>query len=342
MSVPEENLPQDNRPIAYTEGTCAIYRASACGGCVRALAAARQGFGATEKPKVVADAAQAGHDLEPEIVGRIRAQGWSVEDRQRETEIHLPALTVRGHSDGTAWLVAGDPRRRLLEVKLLGKSRFDHYMRHGLAGMRDYAAQVRFYLEAFAPVYGPMDVLYAVGLREKDPSTGAPRIGTVVLREIANADVPVTWDEVKRKLLTAELFARKGILPPCDVEPGSSEAYFCGYKYLCDFPKAQVEVLPEEQAAAVREWGRAYLQAQAQAKAAEAAQAQARDRLIALLGTAKRIEGDGYRVTMSSGGSTSWDIPKLEAALAAAGLDAADFKVKKSWPRLLVKGPGEE
>ena len=234
MAVPFEALPADNRPMAYLEDGVPIYRASAAGACIRALVAARMGMSRGSRPDVVTDAAEAGHMLEPVILGMLKDREWAVEGRQDEFTLRLPALSIRGHIDGRARPVqklSRDTRvlgpEHIVEIKTMGPSVFPKYTKHGLIPERfwGYCAQIACYHEAYH-----LPVVYVAAQREME----FDGFGRLTTAKITAMDVrvyerpPLEFEVVKRRYMTAELWARKGLLPGCD-----KDDFFCGYRWLC-------------------------------------------------------------------------------------------------------------
>lgn len=305
----EAELAKDNRPIAYIEGHRPVYRASACGGCIRALVAARIGFDSIEPPEFVTAAAAHGEALEPMIVERLSRKGMQIHSRQREVEIEAPAWVIRGHIDGIANIEgAGE---HVLEVKTMSRRRYGLWRGHGLAAFPRYSAQVAVYHYALQ-----LPILYAVVNRD----TGEMDVVRLL-------QPPVPFESVRAKLNLAEVWARKGKLPDCDYPRGSMERRVCPYAYLCDSAEAKEEAEEASQETgtviewdtlAIREWARRYLEAREAEVAAAALKDEARERLASLLGGEGKAEVPGYRVSLQKRARKGFDTAALEKAFGSA------------------------
>jgi hypothetical protein len=325
MAEPEP-LAKDDRPIAYVEGHRPVYRASACGGCLRALVAARLGFDPVEPPEFLATAAREGERLESFIVEDLERDGWRVSGRQEPIEVEFPAFVIRGHIDGVAEREDAGPR--LLEVKTMSRRRFEQWRRHGFAAFPRYAAQASVYHHAMG-----LPLLYAV--RNRDT-------GETDVRLLPSPPLP--FDQVKRKLLEAEVWARKGRMPSCDYQPGSMERRVCPYAYLCDGGDAKEEakaagVILDWNLLAIREWARRYVAAREQEMAAAALKDEAREQIVHLLGGEAKVDALGYKVSLTKRVRRGLDTARLEADFGQA-LDP--YRTTTEYTALTVTPPKAE
>lgn len=319
-----ETLPSDDRPVAYLDAGRPVYRASACGGCLRALVASRLGFSPVEVPEFMSRAAVEGSRHEPWVVEDLGAQGWVVDGRQEEVEIESAAFAIRGHIDGTA---AKDGTNHLLEIKTMSGRRYADYLRHGVGHFPRYAAQIAVYHEA-----KKLPILYAVKNRDS---------GALDLRVLP--EPPVSYEDIRRRLLLAEVHARKGQLPACDYAPRSFERRICPFSFLCDGADAREEAASEGRVLdwatlSLKEWAKRYLDAKAQEDAAKALKEKAREELTGRLteaGVSKAAAGE-YSVALSTRTRKGLDTAKLEADF---GPKLDPYRTETTYGALTVKGP---
>lgn len=321
-----ETLANDSRPIAYLDAGRPVYRASACGGCLRSLVASRLGFTPVEAPEFMSRAAVEGSRHEPWVIEDLRNLGWEVDSRQEEVEVEAPAFVIRGHIDGTAAKVG---ERRVLEVKTMSGRRYSDYLRHGLAKFPRYSAQVAVYHHAKG-----LPILYAVKNRDS---------GALDVRALP--EPPVEFEEVRRRLLLAEVHARKGALPSCDYEPKSFERRICPFSYLCDGGDSKEEAAVEGRVLdwdrlSLREWAKRYLDAKAQEDAASALKDKAREEIANRLTAAgvPKASVDGYSVSLSTRTRKWIDTARLEADF---GKTLDPYRTETTYGALTVRGPKE-
>ena len=90
-----------DEPAVYLEDGRWVYRASAVGGCVRALYLARTGIRAQSPPPFVQRIYDAGNRGEERVLTMLAQQGWTVGDCQKRVELNVGnAAMIRGHVDG--------------------------------------------------------------------------------------------------------------------------------------------------------------------------------------------------------------------------------------------------
>lgn len=146
-------------PIVQALGERVIYRASALGGCRRALLAARQGMVAQPPPKAFANEEgtgifDRGIEAEDPIVDMLIQQGFIIHDQQLECALSfdsLPGVHVLGHIDGltepgvTLYPVTG-AFTHLLEIKRFGHALWDKWKAQQFDAFPVYAVQVSSYM----------------------------------------------------------------------------------------------------------------------------------------------------------------------------------------------------
>jgi len=208
----------ENRPIAYiNKDGRPTYRMSAAGVCPIALGAARLGYKPLNAPDFLMRAAREGKRHEPWVIEDLKSEGWEITDRQKEVVIRKPALVLEGHIDGKA---QKNGEQRLLEIKTMSKARFESFVRYGLKTEEfyTYAAQITVYHNAVK-----LPILYVVKCRDNGEIKILPLNGP-----------PLDFDEIYKKFIRIERYARKGQLPNMDgCKRGSFEEFICQYKHIC-------------------------------------------------------------------------------------------------------------
>lgn len=118
----------DDRSSAREENGLIIYRASALGGCLKALVASRLEFVQMPAPKFIQEKYDAGHAAEDPVVDKLRHEhGIRIVGRQIETRTEVaPNVVVMGHIDG---IVFGS--NCLLEIKSQGQHEWDEFEKYG-------------------------------------------------------------------------------------------------------------------------------------------------------------------------------------------------------------------
>lgn len=292
-----EALPADERPRAYVEQGIPVYRASAVGGCLRALTAARMGFEPVDLPEVVEDAAAFGRAMERYVIEAIPS--WdrnviTVSDQQEEVLLHVGPVLIRGHVDGVAVLQftpRGQFQRRIVEVKVLGSSTFEKLAWNGVEAFRSYAYQISAYMHGMH-----LPALYVVvnrdTVRHVDPMEAEYKIFYI-------DEPPVPLSDIRQRVLTAELHARGGELPSCDVE----SSFMCPFRYLCQ----DHDTTPEIRSFAVSEYARQYKEIDAKIKSLEAEKRMVQEKLRELVPVGQKAESRGWKVTHSESRRVSYD-----------------------------------
>lgn len=280
----------DDRANVYVEGDRVVYRASAVGGCVRALTAARLGY----DPLPFDDAAEQrmaeGVLHEPAVVSWLEEHGWTVTDEQREVEVSVgDRLVIRGHIDGIGH--RSSKERRVVEIKAMGDDVFKEWVGRGFEANQRYAHQLSVYMAGLG-----MPGLMAV----KNRNTGE-----VHLTEVD--DAPVAVAVLKTRVARVEAIARSGEFPDCD----SVQKWGCPYRYLHDAPMLP-GVVPVDDAE-VDALAAAYDRARASMQQAETMKRLARDRLADAVRERGKVRTGNWSVSCSLQKRTSVDMGKLRA-----------------------------
>lgn len=281
----------DHRPNCYVEGDRVVYRASSLGGCVRALAACRQGYSAVAPDEKAQRRMAEGVLHEPVILSALeRDHGWRIGRRQEELELSVGGrLVVRCHPDGVAEGGTLEPGGRVVEVKAMGRDPYARWLAEGWASYRRYAYQMS--VEMFVTM---TPGIFAV----KNRDSGDIHVTMV-------DEPPIGLNEIKARVIRVEAAAARGELPDCD-----PVTYLCDFFYLHD----QKELLPEAaQDVVVDALAQSYDDARARAKAAESMQKEARARLVEALGERSKVRTVQWSVSRSLQKRTKVDLDKARA-----------------------------
>ncbi len=217
----------DDRSIAYRENNTSIYRASGSGSCLTALVAAMMGY-KEDRSKfthdILMNAAKEGNLHEGAIVEELkRDYGWRIYGGQDIVEDKIiPRVFIRGHIDGIC-LPKGMRNERLLEIKTMSKDRFKKWKAIGDNArerlLTDEFMKYGWQISAYMHAYDNIPAMYVV----KNRDSGELDIDEIKLP-------PVPFKEIRKKIIEAEMWRKKGELPPCHGTSG--ERFFCPFPYL--------------------------------------------------------------------------------------------------------------
>lgn len=323
----------DNRPTVYSEGDNWIYRASGSGACLRYLVAIGLGYDEQRGKKwddLLERSANEGRFHEDTIIQTLEEAG-EVEVKRAQEEINIqviPKVFLRGHIEGlihhakyhanTCW--------ELLEIKSMSNKQFQKWTNHGFDKFAENAFQISTYMEAF-PEY---DVRYMVKRRED---------GLVSERTIPAGEPPIPFSQVRKKIILAEKYRRKGELPPCDID----NQWGCPVWYLHD-EETDEEIIPlsEEEEEIVGELAEEFLthkRVEDLGKEAEKKRKALSPQILNLLGKLDQTEisfnGKRYRVTRKKGGGHRYDDGKLLEMLGEDRLEEAKTKYRYEYPIII-------
>lgn len=230
----------DDRASAYREGDVSIYRASASGGCIKALVASMMGYEEARGQyagKIMDNAAREGNMHEASVVKHLEGLGYRFIDTQDVVEVKVTSrVFLRGHTDGTALPPRARTNQVVIEIKSMSKTRFKNFLGHGdiLTALRSpefskYGSQISVYMHA-----ANLPSHYVIKNRDS---------GEIVIFELN--ELPFAWDGIRKKVLAAERYRIKDELPACDTPP--SDRFFCAFPYLHDddAPFGEEEVVGE-------------------------------------------------------------------------------------------------
>lgn len=288
----------DSRPEVYEEAGRVIIRASAIGGCIRNLVAARMGIRPVSFNEASLRRMGEGVIHEPHIINALTRDGWAVVDQQPLVELSIAdgRIVIRGHCD--AFLLGSTEVDGYVgEAKAMGRDVYAKWKRHGWAEFRRYAWQLSSYMHATK-----LPGVFAV----KNRDTGEIDVTTW-------AEPPVSLAEVK---LRAIKIAAASELPSCDPVMFPCQRYFLHESpYKIDpvtgleikgtrpdgLPPAPHEV-PPEHVAAFDELARSYNEARDECSRAEAKRKEVGAHLTAFL------ENHALKKAVSS----SWVVTDVE------------------------------
>lgn len=268
-----------------------MFRASALGGCLRALVAARLGYDPLPFDEAAELRMEEGNLHEPIIVEWLERDGWTVVDQQKLVELTVAdTLVVRGHIDGVGGRGAHDPAR-LVEIKAMGEAPFKQWVADRFKSNERYAWQVSAYMHALG-----LPGLFVVKNRNS---------GEVDVFKLDEAPIPLA--KIKARVAQVEAIARRGDFPDCDTE----YLWNCPYRFLHD----QKE-LPGTSAVddtEVDALAGAYDRARTQATQADTMKKLARDRLADVVRERGKVRTGRWSVSCSAQTRTTVDMAKLRA-----------------------------
>lgn len=322
----------DDRPEVYEENGVIIIRASAMGGCIRNMVAAKKGIRAVPFSEKSLQRMNEGVIHEPHILAHLATQGWETIDTQEVLELEIAGgkIIIRGHSDGT---VRNLLRRetRVVEVKAQGAAVWEKWRKHQWAEFRRYAYQLSIYMAI----------------------TGLPGMFATKNRDTGEIDISY-WDEapisVTQLKARAIKIATAVELPECD--PGGGVSLFGCSRYFIHTGEHEIDPftglevkkgsttstssVPEDKVAAFEELARQYQEA----KDAEAVAEKAKKEIGALLLTFLSTNN------LKKGVSEEWvvnEVSRKDTRLDQKGLKAkypdiaAEFTVESTSRYVSVK-----
>ena len=301
------------------------------------------GFHAVEPPGFFMQAAREGDIHEVAMKQWLREdQGYIITDEQRELNIELGSLVIRGHIDGIIFDDIDNPKIRLLEIKSMSTRRFAQWKKYGIAHFPKYLAQAVLYRQQLANDMRMDPENLGVYYTVKNRDSGAKDI---VMFGRDNP-LPMSYANAVTRVLKAELFAREGTLPPCDYPPKSFERHICAFPYICDTDDESEDAKDADPqvvdlvAVRVDEWAAKYEEARRAVAAMENLRKAAAFELTRLLNNAGgKVRTDAFSVSLVNGMSTSWD---EEGMVVEYGEDVRNFKRGKpySYPRVTARKKG--
>lgn len=324
----------DDRPVVYPEGDNWIYRASGSGACIRELVAIALGYDEQRGKKwddLLERSAREGNFHEETIIrGFEESMDVEVISKQQEVNIQIiPHVFIRGHIEGILaygeemWEERPD---ELLEIKSMSNQQFQKWINHGFDKFPKNEFQISTYMQAFPE----FDVRYVVKRREDGQDNE---------RVIKAGNPPIPFSKVRRKIILAEKYRRKGELPPCDTDL----QWGCPVWYLHDEEDPEdVVPLGEEEEQMMGEIAGNFLkykEIENEGKVAEEDRKRLGKQALNLLGKLDQTEvshnGKKYRITRRKGGGSKYDDAKLLEMLGEDRLAEAKTKYSYEFPVII-------
>lgn len=302
-----------DKPIARLESDTAIYRASAAGSCLRALVAARLGYEPLPPAERFEVIFKEGHRHEEHIIEDLREQGYDVQqvgDDGRQLAIAVPVsqtILIEGHLDGLT-------EDFVVECKALSQDSFKKWLKDDFKAFPKYGVQIAIYMTATGK-----KALYAV----KNRNTG--QLDVRILD-----DPPASVADIKRHIIEAEAYARRGELPDCD-----KDDFFCPFRYLHDSSPTEEAEIDE----AIEALAATYARARERETEAKAAKNEAKKRLEDQLGDREKVESSNYKVSRSQTTRRKLDTDKMAAELGDETIER--YTVTNTYPTLRVMRKGD-
>lgn len=275
------------------------YRASALGGCPKALAALRQGYDPVESPKKIMRAYKRGEVCEKIGLNWLRKNGWDLHGFQYEVVVDVSEkLKVIGHVDA---LGIKDGLMSVVEVK---SSKWDNDPKTWETWR--LAERYSYQFSSYIVGIGKPLTLVAV-----DPDTGGVQVEGIYTP-------PRTLEDIRTRVLLVEAMARKEI---DEVECEESD-YPCPVYYL--HKKREVKVEDDEE---LGELARAYSKAKRDARIAKDREERSKrvvEEYIGVPDIGGRVtrELEGVRVTLSR--------------VAGSAARTVEIREGKPWTKLTV------
>lgn len=210
--------------IVHSDGSGNIvYRASALGGCLRALLAARLEYEPMPTPERMQKVFNAGHDAEEVAVAALGERGYKLIDRQMPVRLPITGtILVEGHIDGH--FVVGARPESVAEIKSQSQDEWDAYEAGRPSGLWTAKYPWQFGVYAHAARL-PLDV---VRINRDRPEQMV----------IQRWEPLIELDKIRARVLSVEAAARKGDLDAVECSGG----WPCPYYYLHDEPELVEEV----------------------------------------------------------------------------------------------------
>ena len=318
----------DNRPLVYEEDGDWIYRASGSGSCVRYLVASALGY-EDQRGKKMDDllerSADEGNLHEGAVIAKLAEEGYEISDQQKEVNVQvIPKVFLRGHIEG---ILSRAKERQLSEIKSMSTKQFTKWQNHGFSAFERYAFQISSYMQA----YPGLDVRYICKRRED---------GYIVERIIPADEPPIPFSVIRKKIVIAEKYRRKGQFPPCDL----ANQWGCPVWYLHDEEEeTDPEPISEEMQEILGELVGDYVRLkdiEDKGKEAEKARKIINPEILNMLGRLDQTDiewqGKKYRVTRRKSGNSYLDKEKVLAIIGEDKLEEVTTKTRFQYPIIRV------
>jgi hypothetical protein len=257
-----------NRPMVYAEGENVFYRASSLGGCLRALALARQGYEPLGVPEKILKVFEAGHEAERQAWAKGILTGLAQEFVSLQVS---ETIFVVGHLD--AW-----SRGVITELKSSTEAEFKKPWRETHMGEK-WAWQISCYMNA-APT---SQLRFVRVLRDADGNILGQTEETLEVPPYSTADIRLRVLEVERLALL-------------DLDKLDCVREFpCPFYYTHSDPGQIREYCDDESAVSL---AKEYEAVRAEARSLRGRQATARSALLTWMGDRDKVElPGGWKMT---------------------------------------------
>jgi hypothetical protein len=294
------------------------YRASALGGCFRALWAARNSYEPKSPPDHMQTIFDRGHEIEDLVLDQLVADGWTIYDRQREViiPVDIPSdipIFIVGHIDALGIPpvgVSSDPEANLfphvVEVKGFGPDYYAKYLREGINGFPRYSVQAG---------------AYCIGIPCGDLAFVVYEKETEAIHVSFHENKIPEW-HLSAIVLAVEEMTRKNEIPTC------TNDYPCPYYYLHD-PKEMPMPLDPLASTLVQSIVNIDEQAKLLKSARDICMNQLKDAINWVEGQPLSYDSESGVVNVSMN-PVGWDNKKIAQLLTDAELDADDYRTKSS------------
>ena len=297
----------DAAPVSVGPDGKILYRASALGGCDKALLAARLGYDPIPLPKdaKINKVFEAGHRIEEQVIAT-----HYPDLRDQQSEIRLIVnnhVDIIGHIDGYDWM-----RPSVVEIKSQGEEEWDRFEREGWeAGFfPKYKWQASAYMYGFTTAFGSPSPLQLVrALRDENYEW----TGDVAISHVTQPFY--TMAELRNRVLRIEIAATTGVL-----QAECINSYPCPFFYLHD--EIDRDLIDGE---ALDILAREYEEARKNLTVAKGVQANARRALREASEKDKFSTTSGIKVTFYEAN----DPPRLDKELLEAFLEKHERKLKE-------------
>ena len=308
-----------------------VYRASALGGCDKALVAARLGYTPMDPPEQFAYYFARGEQVEVEVINWLHENDYKVRDQQLEVVIDCPmGAAIVGHLDGIVTSPQGG--EFVGEIKRMTTVAYDEFCLKtwdtpGL--IQKYKWQLSAYMVATGL---PGLVVVREGFTEKDLAEAHAK-GKWLVARTRVVEVPKPFydrTELVRRVVELELLARKGLPETC-----SNPSYPCSWFYL--HSEENNGLLPAStDGGRIQALVSAYRSAQAGERVSKELLDTARRELVAAMEGSKKVVTDtGVTVTkFMKKNPPRWD----EQAMVADGVDVGKYRSQSSSEQVRVTG----
>lgn len=322
-------------PIVSVYPDRVIYRASAVGGCLRSLYAARLEYNRKSIPDKFQSIFQRGHEIENITKSILHQKGWTITSTQEEVSLELgecngKKIIIVGHIDFFSAASSFDDvltTNILTEVKGFGKDLLSKYLSHGITfeSFPSYAYQISIYAHALK-TFNYRYIIYdktRTDLSEDHPDR---------LIISTHNHPPISFTQIYNRVMSIEDSISTRSMPAC------TNSYPCQYYYLHDEKETSLITTVTERLAI------AYKSIDNKIKELESAKSKIKDKILSALTTDESITHysnaiDTVSITLVNN-PDRLNQKAAKAILSEAGVPESEYITRGSgyYPRITVKG----